>query len=218
MACLPPTTIFLRTRTGSPDALPPIPLRGGIPLLSLGLAPGQPMNIGVQVRALLLGPRSEASSRNPSNPPHFTSVDIGLEGRVIAARKVNDVCAEVIVRNEGWGRMRYAAILLHAMPRTTIEAGLWDALRSPNIRKGDWGEEYPPQNYVTCLPAPHRGDKAVDLASYPPIIEKQLAGPGGGEGTRWASDEELGELGRAVGGIFQTGTKAKETKAKTARG
>lgn len=136
------------------------------------------MNIGVQVRALLLGPRSEASSRNPSNPPHFTSVDIGLEGRVIAARKVNDVCAEVIVRNEGWGRMRYAAILLHAMPRTTIEAGLWDALRSPNIRKGDWGEEYPPQNYVTCLPAPHRGDKAVDLASYPPNNREAARGPG----------------------------------------
>ncbi|OJT03878.1 hypothetical protein TRAPUB_5439 [Trametes pubescens] len=205
-----PTTVFLRTRTGSADALPLIPLRGGIPLLSLGLAPSQPISIGVQVRAQLLGPRSKDPPRNPGSLPHLTCTDIGLEGRVIAARKVNDTCAEIVVRNEGWGKMRYAAILLHAIPRVTVEMGLWEALRSPN--RGGWGEEYPPQTYTACLPAPHRGNKAAELASYPPVVEEQLAGLDEGEGTRWASNGELGELGRAVGGVFQTEAKAKTAK------
>lgn len=52
------TTIYLRTRDGATEALPPVPLLDGIPLLSLGLAPSKPIDIGVDVYARLLGPRS----------------------------------------------------------------------------------------------------------------------------------------------------------------
>lgn len=81
---------------------------GGIPLLRLALPPAAPLEIGTAVYARMVGPLEG------SHPMERTraSKDIGIEGRIVAAR-LGEEWGEVefVVRNASWGLAAYASIL-----------------------------------------------------------------------------------------------------------
>lgn len=117
-------------------------------------------------------------------------------------RRVDEICAEMVVRNSGWAKMRYAAILLHAIPGVTIQTSLWDSLRTPaRQNRTDEGQG---QAYTACYRATLRGQEAAVLVQYPPVRDELFPGAEPPDGTHWAGNEELVALGRALGGTFQS--------------
>lgn len=83
--------------------------QGGLPLLRLALPPAVPLEVGVVVYARMVGPLEGGDPMNRSR----TSKDVGIEGRIVAARYGQERGeVEFVVRNESWSLAPYASILV----------------------------------------------------------------------------------------------------------
>ncbi|KAL1945498.1 hypothetical protein VTO73DRAFT_2349 [Trametes versicolor] len=103
-----------------------IPAENGVPLLKTALAPIIPLEIGTKVFMRMLGP---PVGNNPWNRRRAFR-DIGVEGRIVAARLVNGTHVEFMVKNESWSLANYVAILTLAVAGATVSRTMLDTLRA----------------------------------------------------------------------------------------
>lgn len=132
---------------------------GGIPLLRAALTPSQPLDIGSIVYARMVGP--------PEGPDPMkrarASKEIGVEGKVVAARAFGEKEIEFVVKNESWSLASYVSIVAFAIPATSASLGLVQDLiaSTPNGRERGDPSHKPVRNRITCIPG--RGPRDGDL-------------------------------------------------------
>ncbi|KAH9851559.1 hypothetical protein C2E23DRAFT_732861 [Lenzites betulinus] len=190
-------TLHLRVRNCSRQYPPPIPTAQGIPLFTLALAPSTPITIGTTVTAVLLRPMDEEQRRGEGADASRRVDELGVEGVVFAARRVDSLCAEILIRNMGPGRPKYVAILIHALPGIIIGKDLMGKLRSPTAKATGW------EGLVTASTNCYWEEGRLVMAQYPPVIERNVVDETLEEG--WlTSKRELGELSRRMGVSFQS--------------
>lgn len=132
---------------------------GGIPLLRAALTPCQPLEIGSVVYARMIGP-----PEGP-HPMKWTraSKEIGVEGKVVAARAFGEKEVELLVRSESWCLSSYVSIISAVVPGTTITLGLLQDLitRAPEGRERGDPRHKPVRTKITCIPG--SGPRDSDL-------------------------------------------------------
>ncbi|OJT12034.1 hypothetical protein TRAPUB_11407 [Trametes pubescens] len=132
---------------------------GGVPLLRVALAPCEPLGIGSIIYARMLGP--------PEGPDPMkrrrASKEIGIEGRIVAARPFGEKEVEFVVKNESWGLSSYASIITAAIPAATTTLQLLQDLitHAPEeMERGD-PRHKPVRTKITGVPG--AGPRDTDL-------------------------------------------------------
>lgn len=213
----PPYPVFLRTRDNAEESYPDIPLVGGIPLFNLAHAPCRPLDFGTRINGMLLGPRKPTLPEYPDYIPPHTTTDIGLEGTVIAARRMDEDHAEIVVRNESWGRTRYAAVRMKYTRNISMDQVLWDALRYTGEGHDDGDER---REKIKCYPCPARGENAAEIARHPPVIHETIVDLKKVEEGWWTCKEELDVIEALLGRKYQSmpkGWSGRESKKRKER-
>ncbi|KAH9847294.1 hypothetical protein C2E23DRAFT_742116 [Lenzites betulinus] len=192
----PNITLFCKTRDESPDSLPTIALLGGIPLFTLVLAPSAPLAQGTKVTIELVGPRRRNTTA-PGGTPPLSVRETGIEGGIVAARKMDEKWMEVVVRSNGWSRAKYAAVAVQAIIGISVEEKVWRGLRSPAKTNG--GQATGPVGYTKFFDDPWTPGARALIPEYPPIVGHVLGEGEDREKCARAGGAELKELEKRLG-------------------